>query len=131
MSSQRRDLVGRGGPRGGGGGEWGGRVHGGKRASYGTAQTAHVREIGPAGNGSAHVVTVSSNGCESHWHTDADGATECIHAEPPLGLDKTARNRLLIATGLCFVFMTGEIVGGVMSNSLAIISDGVHLLTDF
>lgn len=60
-----------------------------------------------------------------------DGSTECTHGKLREGLDKTARNRLLIASLLCMMFMVGEIVGGVLSNSLAIISDGVHLLTDF
>ncbi|GFN85117.1 Zinc transporter [Plakobranchus ocellatus] len=61
----------------------------------------------------------------------SDPTQECIHAGPRQGLDTRARNRLLIATVLCSIFMVGEIVGGILSNSLAIISDGVHLITDF
>ena len=32
---------------------------------------------------------------------------------------------------LCLFFMTAEVVGGVLSNSLAIATDAAHLLTDF
>ena len=40
-----------------------------------------------------------------------------------------ARNKLIFASVLCLVFMTGEVVGGVLSNSLAIATDAAHLLT--
>ncbi|XP_029948945.1 putative proton-coupled zinc antiporter SLC30A4 [Salarias fasciatus] len=38
--------------------------------------------------------------------------------------------RLTIAALLYFFFMMGEIIGGYISNSLAIMSDAVHILTD-
>uniref|UniRef100_A0A2C9KC23 Zinc transporter 2-like n=1 Tax=Biomphalaria glabrata TaxID=6526 RepID=A0A2C9KC23_BIOGL len=47
------------------------------------------------------------------------------------GFDKKARTKLIIASILCLVFMTGEMVGGLLAHSLAIISDAAHLLTDF
>ena len=40
-----------------------------------------------------------------------------------------ARKKLIFASILCLVFMIGEIVGGVLSNSLAIATDAAHLLT--
>ncbi|GIY95320.1 zinc transporter 2 [Caerostris extrusa] len=39
--------------------------------------------------------------------------------------------RLILASILCFAFMVTEIVGGILSNSLAVITDAAHLLTDF
>ena len=36
----------------------------------------------------------------------------------------------MTATVLCVFFMIAEIVGGVLSNSLAIATDAAHLLTD-
>ena len=42
-----------------------------------------------------------------------------------------ARNKLIFASVLCLVFMIAEVVGGVLSNSLAIATDAAHLLTDF
>jgi len=38
--------------------------------------------------------------------------------------------RLSVAIGLSLVFMLGELVGGLWANSLAILSDAAHLLTD-
>ncbi|XP_017115892.1 uncharacterized protein LOC108138258 isoform X2 [Drosophila elegans] len=46
------------------------------------------------------------------------------------GVDKPARRKLIVACILCFIFMIVEIVGGVVSNSLAIATDAAHLLTD-
>lgn len=46
-------------------------------------------------------------------------------------VDKKARRKLLIASVLCVIFMICEIVGGVLSGSLAIATDAAHLLTDF
>lgn len=37
--------------------------------------------------------------------------------------------KLYIAIGLCTLFMIVELIGGFMANSLAIISDAVHLLS--
>ena len=47
------------------------------------------------------------------------------------GIDKKARNRLVLASILCLFFMVLEIVGGIWANSLAIATDAAHLLTDF
>ncbi|ENN81139.1 zinc transporter 2 isoform X2 [Dendroctonus ponderosae] len=46
-------------------------------------------------------------------------------------VDRRARKKLIIASILCVIFMIAEIVGGYISNSLAIASDAAHLLTDF
>ncbi|XP_070171865.1 proton-coupled zinc antiporter SLC30A2 isoform X1 [Polyergus mexicanus] len=53
------------------------------------------------------------------------------HRERTEEIDKKARKKLLIASVLCVIFMIAEIVGGVLSNSLAIATDAAHLLTDF
>uniref|UniRef100_T1H4L5 Cation efflux protein transmembrane domain-containing protein n=1 Tax=Megaselia scalaris TaxID=36166 RepID=T1H4L5_MEGSC len=47
------------------------------------------------------------------------------------GVDIKARKKLIIASVLCVIFMIAEIIGGIMSNSLAIATDAAHLLTDF
>ncbi|XP_050314020.1 zinc transporter 2-like [Anthonomus grandis grandis] len=46
-------------------------------------------------------------------------------------VDRIARKKLIIASVLCVVFMIAEVIGGYLSNSLAIASDAAHLLTDF
>nr|XP_033776157.1 zinc transporter 4 [Geotrypetes seraphini] len=43
---------------------------------------------------------------------------------------RKVRNRLLVAGALYFLFMVGELVGGYVSNSLAIMTDALHILTD-
>lgn len=44
--------------------------------------------------------------------------------------DKTARNQLIAVCTLCILFMIGETVGGVLSNSLALFTDVLHLASD-
>lgn len=44
---------------------------------------------------------------------------------------KQDRRRLILASIFCLLFMVAEIIGGVLSNSLAIASDAGHLLGDF
>ena len=39
-------------------------------------------------------------------------------------------SKLLIVTAISFVFMAGEIAGGYLSGSLAIITDAAHMLSD-
>ncbi|GAQ91546.1 Zn2+ transporter [Klebsormidium nitens] len=41
-----------------------------------------------------------------------------------------ARRKLISAIGLCFIFMIVEVIGGFLSNSLAIMTDAAHLLSD-
>jgi hypothetical protein len=41
-----------------------------------------------------------------------------------------AEDRLLRVAGVCFVFMCLEFLGGYVSNSVAIMSDAAHLLSD-
>jgi Co/Zn/Cd efflux system component len=43
---------------------------------------------------------------------------------------KKAMCKLLLVTSLCFIFMGGEVVGGYLSGSIAIITDAAHMLSD-
>lgn len=63
----------------------------------------------------------------SHCHVQQESS--CGHENKEI--DKSARRRLIAASVICLVFMIGEIVGGILSNSLAIATDAAHLLTDF
>ena len=49
-------------------------------------------------------------------------------APPPRGMSPLAK--LMIAALLCFIFMCGEIVGGLLANSIAILTDAAHLSSD-
>ncbi|NP_035903.2 probable proton-coupled zinc antiporter SLC30A3 isoform 1 [Mus musculus] len=41
-----------------------------------------------------------------------------------------ARRQLYAACAVCFIFMAGEVVGGYLAHSLAIMTDAAHLLAD-
>lgn len=76
---------------------------------------------------------------------DDDSLLDAVSGTPGTNLDPPCENcirrkeklkhrkvmkRLVIAALLYFLFMTGEIIGGYVSNSLAIMTDAVHMLTD-
>ncbi|XP_070067816.1 proton-coupled zinc antiporter SLC30A2 isoform X2 [Drosophila takahashii] len=65
-----------------------------------------------------------------HSHITTKLDKHCHFKEQDSRVDKAARRKLIIACILCTVFMIIEIVGGVISNSLAIATDAAHLLTD-
>jgi cobalt-zinc-cadmium efflux system protein len=52
-----------------------------------------------------------------------------VHAHPHRHDTEDAR-RLWIALGLIVAFMAGEVVVGIVGNSLALLSDAAHMLTD-
>ncbi|XP_018795171.1 PREDICTED: zinc transporter 2 isoform X1 [Bactrocera latifrons] len=65
-----------------------------------------------------------------HGHEHIELRDHC-HRQRTEGVDLKARKKLIIASILCLVFMVCEIIGGILSNSLAIATDAAHLLTDF
>ncbi|VDL43218.1 unnamed protein product [Hymenolepis diminuta] len=62
---------------------------------------------------------------------DSGDEDHCHPGSNEEGMDKVARRKLLIASGLCLIFMIGEATGGALAGSLAIMTDAAHLLTDF
>ncbi|XP_072357132.1 proton-coupled zinc antiporter SLC30A2-like [Scyliorhinus torazame] len=44
---------------------------------------------------------------------------------------ENARRKLYLASAVCLVFIIGEVIGGYLAQSLAIMTDAAHLLTDF
>ena len=60
----------------------------------------------------------------SHAHAQGEG-----HAHTPQGPD--AERKILLAMLLTGGFMLAEVVGGILSGSLALIADAGHMLTDF
>ncbi|MDJ0465662.1 cation diffusion facilitator family transporter [Streptomyces sp. H27-C3] len=53
------------------------------------------------------------------------------HGPPPTGTAAAAyKGRLRIALGITLAVMTVEIIGGLVSNSLALVADAAHMATD-
>ncbi|XP_066428533.1 proton-coupled zinc antiporter SLC30A2 [Eleutherodactylus coqui] len=71
----------------------------------------HSIELGHQGNKHCH-----SNKGQDDWHNK-----EKEHA----------RKKLYVASAVCLLFMIGEVIGGYIAHSLAIMTDAAHLLTDF
>jgi solute carrier family 30 (zinc transporter), member 2 len=63
---------------------------------------------------------------DSHCHDGQNDEMEALRKQ-----NLIARRKLIIASILCLIFMIAEIVGGALANSLAIMTDAAHLLTDF
>ena len=76
----------------------------------------------PAGAASPGTGHASSSELELQEH--------CHGLEPVRDSGKVARRQLALATLLCTVFVTGEVVGGWVSGSLAIMSDAAHMFSD-
>ncbi|CAK6432268.1 unnamed protein product [Pipistrellus nathusii] len=59
----------------------------------------------------------------------ADPCASCSRRRERLAQRK-AKTRLTIAAVLYLLFMVGELVGGYIANSLAVMTDALHMLTD-
>ncbi|CAK1602506.1 unnamed protein product [Parnassius mnemosyne] len=106
------------------------------KVSYGTDSPARGRRVifCVHGNPSTGCCAVIENGEPDHSDHPNGSITEMdrhCHRSRNEDIDKRARRKLIIASVLCVIFMIGEIVGGYLSNSLAIATDAAHLLTDF
>ncbi|XP_045497023.1 zinc transporter 2-like isoform X1 [Colias croceus] len=105
------------------------------KASYGTESPARGRRVifcvhGNPSTGCCAVIETNPDGDETGNGSISEVERHC-HRSRNEEIDKRARRKLIIASILCVVFMIGEIVGGYLSNSLAIATDAAHLLTDF
>ena len=72
----------------------------------------------------AHHPTGQESGAHGHHH----GHGHAGHAHAPS--DAVASRRLTIALGVIAVFMVVEVVGGLISGSLALLADAAHMFTD-
>ncbi|XP_045459879.1 zinc transporter 2-like [Melitaea cinxia] len=107
------------------------------KATYGTESPARGRRVifcvhGNPSTGCCAVIETSADGDDGGRQSDSMSEVERhCHRSRNEDIDKRARRKLIIASVLCVIFMIGEIVGGYISNSLAIATDAAHLLTDF
>lgn len=65
----------------------------------------------------------------AHTHSH-DGADSCAHDHGLVHARPSPTRALLIALGLTLALMVAEVVGGLLSNSLALLADAGHMLTD-
>ncbi|XP_053610133.1 proton-coupled zinc antiporter SLC30A2-like isoform X2 [Plodia interpunctella] len=105
------------------------------KASYGTESPARGRRVifcvhGNPSTGCCAVIETTADGDDRRNGSISEVERHC-HKSRNEEIDKRARRKLIIASVLCVIFMIGEIVGGYISNSLAIATDAAHLLTDF
>ena len=64
-------------------------------------------------------------------HTDRRGPAAYGPPDAGVALDRRAQSkRLWIVLGLTAAFMVAEVVGGILSNSLALLADSGHMLAD-
>ncbi|XP_068626234.1 proton-coupled zinc antiporter SLC30A2-like [Battus philenor] len=106
------------------------------KATYGTDSPARGRRVifCVHGNPSTGCCAVIETSDPDHGDQHNGSITEVekhCHRSRNEDIDKRARRKLIIASILCVIFMIGEIIGGYISNSLAIATDAAHLLTDF
>ncbi|KAL2308096.1 hypothetical protein Nmel_001095, partial [Mimus melanotis] len=60
-----------------------------------------------------------------------DPRCRCSPPSPSPGQGRLqARQQLSVACAVCCLFMVGEVIGGYLAHSLAIMTDAAHLLTD-
>ncbi|XP_039754847.1 zinc transporter 2-like isoform X2 [Pararge aegeria] len=107
------------------------------KATYGSDTPSRGRRVifcvhGNPSTGCCAVIETTADGEDGDIRNGSisDVARHC-HRSRNEEIDKRARRKLIIASILCVIFMIGEIVGGYLSNSLAIATDAAHLLTDF
>lgn len=67
---------------------------------------------------------------DESYQTESDESTHCHVNKKTTAEVQKARRQLIISSCLCLIFMLAEIIGGYLSNSLAIMTDAAHLLSD-
>ena len=86
--------------------------------------------ISPQNGISIHKQSKSSMKNSNEYFCDSSCAFETM-TEEDIIKSKIARKKLLLAAIFCFFFMCGEFLGGKIANSLALMSDALHLFSDF
>eukprot|EP00128_Syssomonas_multiformis_P009433 Colp12_sorted_trinity150504_noHs@6804 len=67
---------------------------------------------------------------ESLPHIAGDEEQALLKKDQRPSATRSAVRKLVLASVLCLIFMVGEIVGGLLAHSLAILTDAAHMLSD-
>ncbi|MDX1675244.1 MAG: cation transporter, partial [Longimicrobiales bacterium] len=78
----------------------------------------------PAGEEPGHAEPGHTEPAHGHAPDHAHGAGATAHAR------EADRRTLLIVISLTGLFMVAELVGGIVSGSLALLADAAHMFTD-
>merc|ERR1712141_558668 len=73
----------------------------------------------------------TNHGSTTSSGEELDTLEHCHVTMPKRGHASAAKKKLMIASGLCLLFIAGEVTGGYLSGSLAIMSDAAHMFSDF
>ena len=65
-----------------------------------------------------------------HAHTHAVASHTHSHSHSIGHLNNTPQNKLIASLVIIAIFAIGELIGGLYSNSIALISDSIHMLSD-
>ncbi len=82
----------------------------------------------PSAESSPHPHDHAAGHAHDHAHDHGHGGHHHHHLDPNAG--PAQQNRLRIALLLTAIFFVAEVVGGFLSNSLALLADAGHMLTD-
>ncbi|CAF3645255.1 unnamed protein product [Adineta steineri] len=110
------------------------------------SQDQHIRRSQTDGNASDDSLLLANDGVDARtpllYRTDNSSVirdellsnqslSPSIHCHVPDDkFDYSARNRLILVLFICIIFMIIEIVGGVLSNSTAVVTDAAHMGID-
>ena len=83
-----------------------------------------------ASKNDSYEINLDDENVENKNKIEHDSMDSHCHEERESGIDKKAIKKLIITSGICVFFMAIEVVGGILSNSLAIATDAAHLFTD-
>jgi cobalt-zinc-cadmium efflux system protein len=72
---------------------------------------------------------MASSQSHAHFHSH-DESHDCAHEHGLHGKRPSVTRALQISLGLTLALMVAEVIGGVLSNSLALLADAGHMLTD-
>ncbi|XP_054035808.1 probable proton-coupled zinc antiporter SLC30A3 [Dryobates pubescens] len=100
----------------------------------GTESSRLVSPRGARADSSLRLKSVFAGSSDTLAPPDPPGPDSRCHCSPPIPIPGPgklqARRQLSIACAVCCIFMVGEVIGGYLAHSLAIMTDAAHLLTD-
>ncbi|KAL5509444.1 hypothetical protein EMCRGX_G004822 [Ephydatia muelleri] len=109
---------------------------GGNATRNGTADNscdARELEVSAGGYGSGQPRATQHSGVQPMRSSQLLLSVHCdchVKDSPSDAISRNAQNKLWIACGTALVFMITEVVGGLLSNSLAILTDAAHMMSD-